>query len=663
MASLLDIGISGLRASARLLQTTSTNISNLNTTGYVRQRTNYVTQFDGTVGRGTTSRVLDEFAQRQVVRDTSNFKFHESYLQEASRLDVLFSDAGSSLNTQLDNLFKELQSATNNPSVLANRQLVIGQMESLVNRFDAFSDLVLQQEESVNGQLDIHAQEANDLIQEIAELNNKIAGQTATQSGDMPNTTLDQRDEAIRKLSELLDIQVLESSKGEKLIFMASGEALVMEENEFNLLVANGDPDPRIKSIQLQYTKNNNVTTELDIDDVGGKIGGILSFRQTVLEPTQNKLGQLGLALADAFNTQNRLGMDLDGEIGGDLFTIPSFGAQGFQANTASAGTITATVQAGSGTNLTPNNFLITMTSATTFNMEAIDEKGNVIAGSTVAGTVGTPLNQYGLTITTTAPLANGNRYVLKPAFQAAASMQLATTRPEDLALASPIRTEKVSTNTGSADISPGTVTNTGAGSNFNAPGSLTVDPVYVRYDGGNQFSIFNGDPNAGGVLIGTTPALTNFNNILSNVPATANYGYDFNISGTPDTNDLFTVRYNTGGFNDNRNGLELVGMQEKDLMKRNAVAATGADNGLTMHESYSSTVSFVGQKTASARTNEAAFGAILSQAEARYESVSGVNQDEEAADLIKFQQTYSAAAQVISTARTVFDTLLAAAR
>ena len=65
------------------------------------------------------------------------------------------------------------------------------------------------------------------------------------------------------------------------------------------------------------------VPLEVDASKLKGKIGGLLAFRDDILVPAQSQIGQMGLALADAFNQQNRLGMDANGEIGGDIFTIP----------------------------------------------------------------------------------------------------------------------------------------------------------------------------------------------------------------------------------------------------------------------------------------------------------------------------------------------------
>ena len=100
--NLMNIGTSGIRSSTELLQTTSKNIANLNTEGYVRERTEHVTLSNGQVGRGETVRLLNEFAQRQLNRDISNTTFYEQFVNEAERVDLLFAEESNSLANSIN---------------------------------------------------------------------------------------------------------------------------------------------------------------------------------------------------------------------------------------------------------------------------------------------------------------------------------------------------------------------------------------------------------------------------------------------------------------------------------------------------------------------------------------------------------------------------------
>ena len=678
MTDLLKIGTSGVMTATTLLQTASNNIANVNTPGYVQERVEIGASQYGGVDRVDVERVVSEFAQRQMRRDTANFSFYEQYVVEAERVDTLFAGTANSIASAMDGFFQRLQSASDDPSSIASRQLVISESESLLGTFDTLNGLVLDQGSTINEQLDIFTNEANNLIQNIASLNKSIVG-LGISTQQNPNALMSERDEALRELAELVEINTIDGKNGEKLVFLTTGQSLVLKEGDFNLVSLNGDPDPNRKDLQLNLSSNSNLTVPVEAEKVGSKIGGLLTFRQEVLEPAQNRLGQIALALTDAFNQQNNLGMDADGEIGSDLFIMPTSQGQDYNANTGAAN-VTATLEPGHGNELTSSNILVTYTAAgSTLTFEALDDNGDVIAGSAItqAG-VGFPVTLdstniaggqlFGLSVTVDVAPADGDRFQLKPTADAASSIAMISARPEDIALASPIRTEANLTNLGSATISPGVVTDTDpATSDFTAANTLNNDPVYIRYIGGNQFEIHNTNPiPVPGVPLATTPALPagQFTNILNNAGApVSNYGYDFDIVGTPTANDVFTVSFNTSGFQDNRNGLLLADLQNQDLMRKNVVSTAAADNTLTFHEAYARVVSQVGEKTSNAVTSEAAFDALLDQSKGWHESISGVNLDQEAADLVKFQQAYSAAARVISVAQSTFDTLLGAVR
>jgi len=669
--NLLKIGTSAVLANSMLLNTTSNNIANVNTQGYSRQRTEFEAQTLGLgVGRGTTERLVSEFTSAQLRRDTSKLAFANQYTAEANRIDGLFSNPANSISSAMNDLFQKLQTANNDPSAISTRQLIISSSESLTDRFATLSNLVLDQASYVNQQLDLDLTQTNSLIRNISELNRSIAGFGRGDNAQPPLDLLDRRDEALRQLSEKLDIKVLDSDNGEKLVFMATGQSLVVENGEFSILSLNGNPDPNVRNVELSLNSKPSVIRNLGIEELGGQLGGLLKFRDDLLIPTQMQLGQLALAMSDALNTQNKLGMNANGELGGDLFVLPQTSGLAFQSNTGT-GTVTVDIEPGLANQLPPNDFLLTFTAPDTITLEATDTSGNVVPGSavTITGvtfpatidsqTVGVT-DFYGLSLQLEGPMNDGDRFALKPLSSAARNINLATTRPEDIALASPVRSLVAEDNLGNAQVDKLIVSNTDAASAFAPPAAITGAPFTVTHVGGNVFEVRD-NTNA---LLGTTPALPNgqLNNIMLEA-GLGTYGFDFNITGIPQTGDNFTIEYNTGGFNDNRNGLEIAKLQTAETMRRYAVATPNADNSVSFNEAYGTMVSFVGDKTAQARNSQAAAEALYSQTLQLKESLSGVSLDEEAANLVRFQQSYAAASKIISTSQTIFDTLLQAVR
>ncbi|MDK2598406.1 flagellar hook-associated protein FlgK [Pseudoalteromonas obscura] len=674
--NLMNIGTSGVRASSELLQTTSKNIANLNTVGYIRERTEHATLIGNQVGRGETVRLLNEFAQKQLYRDVSSQSYYDQFVTESTRVDTLFGEDSNNLNSSINSLFNNLQEAMNLPSSTVTRSLFLTDAQNLIDQMDRLSGIVFDQNNIVNEQLSIYSQEANNLIQKISDLNGQVGALNANPDSDNANSVLNERDQAIKDLAELVDIETLDGSNGEKLVFLGSGQSVVMENGSFNLFSLDGDPDPSKKELKLDVTDGTAVALDVDQTKLQGKIGGLLAFRDEILIPAQNQLGQIALSLADAFNQQNKLGMDLDGNLGGDIFSIPTTAGYPHRSNTGTT-QLVATLEPGKGNEIPATDFRVSYDAGSSqITVAAIDAQGNTIGTATTVPYVN-PLNSqsapagtdlFGLQISFTdvngaATTPNdGDMFDIKLNSAAAGTMTLATDRPESLALASPIRTESSANNVSNATISVGTVTSTDpASSNFAAtsPPTLTNGTItLVKTGNPDEYQITD----ASGTTTFTAPAPRE--NILASAGGVfAGYGFDFNIDGEPSTGDTYTIEFNQGGFDDNRNGLVLSQLQSGQLVRQNVVTTAVADNLKTFNEAYAGLVTDIGVVANQAKTNGAAYDALAAQSEAWFESVAGVNLDEEAANLLRFQQSYSASAQILSAARTVFDTLLSAAR
>ncbi|TMP45952.1 flagellar hook-associated protein FlgK [Pseudoalteromonas sp. S1688] len=665
--NLLNIANSGIRANSELLQTTSKNIANVNTEGYVRERTEFTTMIDNQVGRGQTYRLLNEFAQKQLNRDTSNKSFFDQFVSEASRVDQIFSEKSNSLSTSINSMFNNVQEALNQPSSTVARSLVMSDAQNLIDQMDRLAGIVSEQKAVVNEQLEIFSEEANTLIESISSLNQEIAGVHGTKNEADASSAYNERDKAIRDLSELIDIETLDGPNGEKQVFMGTGEAVVMQNGSFNLFSISGDPDANFKELRLDVNGGKAVPLDIDPTKLKGKIGGLLAFRDDILVPAQNQIGQMGIALADSFNQQNRLGMDANGELGGDIFDIPTVSAFVYQANTGTAN-MSATVEAGKGSELPASDFVITYTgNPNEVSIQPIDNKGEPLGAASLAiippsGIIDsaaiTSGEAFGLELNITGAGNAGDQFQVKLNSGAAGNISLTTGRGEDIALASPIRTADGLDNTGTGSISPGNVTDVTTGS-FSNPLDLANGPIsIVKTANANEYQLTDGN---GTTTFTVTPPA---NNILAQAGAPYDgYGFDFNIEGVPATGDTFNLEFNEGGFDDNRNGQKLADLQNTDLVRQNVVASASADNHKTLNQAYAGLVTDVGVVTSQAKTNGAAFDALAQQSEAWYESLSGVNLDEEAANLLRFQQSYAASAQVLSAARSIFDTLLSAAR
>lgn len=666
MASdLLGIGTSGVMAQQRLLQTTSNNIVNVNSQGYVRERTLIYTNANG-LGTGDmlTERVINAYAQGEVRRDTSAFYASSTRYQQLANTDTLLGDTSNSVGAAISSYFEGFHTANEAPADISGRKTTLSGLSGMVNRFHTLSAQLDKQTDTINTTIEDEAKRVNSLINSINDLNQAII---RTQGTPEENLMLfDQRDEAIRQLSEKMEIRTVPQDNGSMLVNMSTGHSLVLNGSVAQLSVVPGNPDARESELQLVMDPNK---VALNDKDIGGGIGGLFSARND-LEPAKRELGQLAAAMADAMNQQNRLGMDLDNELGGDLFSLGTSDGLPYSQNTGNAAAKVSFVP-GKGTEVTTFDYEVQFSSATGYEVFSVDKDGNrtsLATGTTPPATV--QVAGHGIQFDLSGTPAAGDRILLQPTKRAAAGLDQLVTRAEDLALASPLKADKGKNNFGSGEIKLTGITNTGAGSGFGTNSLDPASPQVVKIDGSGNYQVYAAD---GTTLIGVAPAASKGQNLMAALEnplggpkvyatPTQTPGYEFSITGQVKSGDNFTLSYNTDGFADNANGLALAELQNKDLVRKSSNAGTSNDK-MTFNEAYSSLVTGVGNTTSQAKSQLKADETKLTQSREIFESVSGVSLEEEAANLIRYQQSYAASAQIVSTAKTIFDTLLSSVR
>lgn len=707
-SDMFNIAVSGLNTTQGLLSTTSNNITNVNTEGYVRQRATPEEQSVGGVLLGNVERVIDRFAQEQLRRDTAELGEAEAYQESLQRLDTIFASEAISAAEGMSRYFAALQDATSDPNDLSTRQIALGQADAMMDQFKSLNDYLTNSMNVLNDSLDDKVTQANNLIQQISDLNTQIkTTQFATQTSGSEAVKND-RDQAILELSKLVSIDTQNQSDGSTLVFMTTGQSLVLEDGSFNLFSATGDPDPNYTQLSLQTNSGASVSVPLTTENLGGEVGGLVRYRDEVLEPNRRELGKIALSITDAMNQQNNLGMDLDGQIGADIFTRPTFGALTYNDNTNGASTINARVPDGSGNQITAVDYQITITGSgggnVSFDLALLNPNGTPVTdanGTAISENLTLPATAGTFTITNStiiggdlelefpsAAYANGDRFLIQPGKEAAGNISLAINRPEDLALASPIRVNSGNGNLGSASVSAISVTNTVIGtgndqSGLTATPSLGLQapngspagnpgvgaPASIRFTGADSYEVLD----SAGTQITTVAGATSLNNLLNQASGTAgwtgNYGaavtdypgYDLSVEGVPRAGDTFEIQFNTNGFDDNTNGLALSALQDADTTLRSDNSAAGSETRISFHEAYTGIVSDIGTKAATAEVQYQAAVSLERQSREWNDSVSGVNLDEEAANLIRFQQAYSATARVLTTAQSLFQTILGA--
>jgi flagellar hook-associated protein 1 len=628
-SNILSIGQSALNAAQVGLSTTGHNIANAATPGYSRQVVIQGAAIPqnmgyGFIGQGTeiadVKRIYSAFLGTQVLSAQTAKSQLDTYSAQIKQIDNLLADPSAGLSPALQDFFKGIQDLAANPSAAASRQAALSSAEALASRFQGLEGRLDELRQGVNAQITSSVGIINNYTQQIAQLNDTIEKAQSSTDGKVANDLLDQRDQLIADLSKEIKITVVPQD-GKYSVFMGNGQPLVVGVQTFSLQAAVSLTDP--SRTEVAYNANGKTVLIGESSLQGGKLGGLLEFRNKTLDVAQNSLGRVAIGIATTFNAQHRLGQDLNGQLGGDFFapaTVTPIASSDNKGNAVLAASI-SNVSA-----LTTSDYRVQVIAAGSYQVTRLSD-GAVTAFSSF------PQNIDGvdLSLASGAGVA-GDEFLVRPTADGAAGFKVAITDIAKIAAAAPIATAALATNTGTGKISAGsvnappppnpnlqqpvTITFTSA-TTFDVSGTGTGNPTGVTYSGGGNIS-YN--------------------------------GWTFQISGAPLAGDTFTIKPNSNGVGDSRNALLLGALQSSNTLANGTTSYQGA---------YAQLVSLVGNKAHEIEVTASAADKLLTQAVQAQQAESGVNLDEEATNLLRYQQAYQAAGKVMQIASQMFDTLL----
>ena len=627
-SGIFGIAVSGLNAAQAGLVTTGHNIANANTPGYHRQSivqsaTVPLLTGAGFFGQGvdvdSVQRVYSAFLDSQVIHSEARASYLTTYSTQLGQIDNMLADPQAGLSPALQEFFKAVQDVAANPASAPSRQALLSGGDALIARFQAMETRLTELYDGVNTQIGSTVTSINAYAQEIANLNGRIVVAQANPL-QPPNDLIDQRDQLIADLNQLIGTSTVSQGDGAVNVFIGNGQSLVVGSQSFRLTTAASVDDPSRLDVGYQIGANTVPITSGNLPS--GSLGGLLAFRSGALHDAQNMLGRIAMGLARTFNEQHQLGQDLNGAPGGNFFAEPVPTVLPRNSNTGSA-VIDVTLSDAAA--LTSSDYRLTYDGA--------NYQLTRLSDNTVTTYATLPQTVDGLTIIlASGAAAAGDTYLIQPTRFAARDIGLALTDTTRIAAAAPIRTAATLANTGSAVISAGVV---------NAPPPLNANlqqAVTITFTGAATFDVTGtGTGNPTGV------AYTAGGDITYN-------GWTVQISGTPAAGDTFTISTNSGGTADNRNAALLAGLQVRNTL----VGGTATYQG-----TYSQLTSSIGSTMRQIDVSAAAQKNLTAQVRQTQQSLSGVNLDEEAANLIRYQQAYQASGKVIEIASKLFDTLL----
>lgn len=677
MTNLISIGLSGLSASQAALSVTSNNIANAATSGYSRQQTVQTTGAShnigvGFLGNGTTlsevRRIYSAYLDNQLQTATSLQADATAYQDQVTGMDKLLADRDTGISSVLTAFFSALQTASASPADVASRQLLLTQAQTLSNRFNAVSGQMSQQNELINSQMYTLTDQVNKLTSNIAEYNKQIVQLSA--SGSAPGNLLDARGEAVRKLNELIGVTVHERD-GNFDVSLGTGQSLVTGVRANTLSVEPGSADKSQASLKISYQ---DFSSDITTVATGGTIGGLLRYRSDVLAPAMNELGRVALVVSDSINSQLGQGLDANGQFGSNLFSsinsATAIAQRSLASSNNSAGSGNLDVSIANSGALTIHDYEVKFTSGTQYSVRRSD--GTDMGSFDLTTTPPPVIDGFTLALKGGA-LASGDSFKVIPTRAASSAIATVTQDGNGLAFAAPISAAAGGSNGGT-----GTITQPTLGERLDIYGgadtavardamrnSMPVRVVFQAANGGVQgYTVFD----AKGTSIGTGSIVPGQDNKLSvTVPMLdasgapirdgsgnpRTFSVDTSIGGSPNAKDSFTLSFNSDGKSDNRNAAQLLALQTK------ATVGTNSGGGTSFTSSYASLVERVGAKASQAKIDSTATDAVLKSASDSRGAVSGVNLDDEAASLVKFQHYYTASSQIIKAAQETFQTLI----
>ena len=328
MADLLSTGISGVRTYQRALATVGNNIANVDTQGYSRQRLEIQessSSSEGSLNIGNGARAVrvqrsyDSFVVENLRSSQSQLTKHQATLEYVTQLENILADKQLSLSTSLDGFFSAVQEVSLSPSSTAARQNMLNAAESTVAQFTSVGTQLSSIEENSYSDLTGQVSALNQFADQLASIN--VSLNRVNSIDKQPNELLDQRDTLIQDMSKLLRVHAVEKNNGAVDIHIgdvASGQYLVQGNKGSTLGIERSATNPDKAVLMLDPFMSPQAVTQV----VGGSIAGISEFRQNSLTILRDELDTLTQVFVGQVNDTHALGIDAQGNFGGDLFSV-----------------------------------------------------------------------------------------------------------------------------------------------------------------------------------------------------------------------------------------------------------------------------------------------------------------------------------------------------
>ena len=673
--SLLNVGSRALLANQTALQTSGHNIANVSTPGYSRQTVVLKTvqgQFTGGgyIGKGvdvqTIQRNHSELLTRQATAASSVDAGDTVRMDRLRQLQEVFTGGPNGLGASVNEMMNALSDVVSSPMDLTARSVVLTRMDETAARMRDASQRLDEIGYTVAEQLKSSMLAVNSLAKNIAGVNEQIA--RAKGNGQPANDLMDQRDQLIRELNQHIQTSQVAADDGSVSVFVAGSQPLVLGNKAAQLSIDDPADFGAGSGQKVLNFQQPGAAAKVELNESmlgGGQVAGLLRFQNNDLAEGRNLLGRMAVAISESLNTQNRLGLTLDGKPGQNLFAPISLGNAVRSSFNTTPDTTTMALSVSDPTLLQASSYTISYSTATTGSVTRHSD-GKVFSFDNSATpppntlTMAAVFSAQGLSVVPTAPPAAGDQFMINALQGAAAELKALQYSPVDLAAANQINAEMGANNTGTLQLASLKATGLPNPPGLELPPDANPAPLPplppLPIAGGIQLQ-FNAVPSSTYNILdrGTNPptVVATAQSFVSGQAISYN-GWEITLNGAPKPGDTVTIgnatdpQYGDWYQRDAGNASELMGLRDVPMF-----------DGATLSDGFASAMAQIGTRTQSAQFAAELSSAIATNLERDRTAVSGVNLDEEAARLIQYQQAYQASAKMLQIAQNIFDTLI----
>ncbi len=611
----IEIGKRSLMAHSTQIQTAGHNISNANTEGYSRQRV-IVKSFEpiyrpdleramvpGQIGQGcdveSISRIKDELLEGRIVEQSNVESYWATRDKYYSMIESVYNEPNDiSVRTNMDKFWQGWQELSTYPESDAARQAVVIRGQTLTNSIQQQYKSLRSIGDQINGDIEAIVKQVNDLSNQIAAVNGEIVRSKGL--GDNPNDLMDRRDSLVEKLSTLINVTVTQRDPDE---FMVHTDGQIIVQGSLARQIATVGQIDNNGYGKLIWTD-----TKLDAEFHGGTLGALVELRDKDIRGEIQTLNTMALNFADLVNDVHRNAIGKNNVTGLDFFVQHDF-IENTNGNYDR-----------DGDGIEDTSYIFRMTGS------------NVLK----------PQEQIGLSGVMTINGASGNIDV----------EYYATDTVEDVV-------NRINDSNG--EVKAYLDRNSRLVLKASSSASMENPDFVIRHveDSGMFLTGYSGLLSGSGAENAYDFNQANAVNSLANtnfaVSPVANPSAYIEVNGLiqNDVSSVAAAFANSKGYAEPSDGRAAVEM----AAIRNTKVMIGRQR--TFDDYFADTVTNVGLKGEQAQNQLASQNKIMDDLRNLRDSISGVNIDEELADIIKFQHGYNVAAKFITIQDELLDTLI----